>query len=99
MKRLKLKKQVWISLIVIIFGSIGIYAGIKVYQNIQYKKTNEYKLIQVGYSKEEANNLEKLFKQDYLNKLINEDKNEFLLALIKEKYFIQDNITRYLNTY
>jgi len=48
-KKLKLKKQVWVILIILLFLLIGIYAFKNIYQDIQYKKTNEYKLLQVGF--------------------------------------------------
>jgi len=95
--KLKVKKQVWVVLAIIIFLSIGIYAGINVYKDIQYKKTNEYKLLQVGYTLDEINVLENNLKQKELETLFNSSKNDFLLSLFSEKYYLKKNLDRYLN--
>ncbi len=96
MKKLKLRKQVWFVMVGLIFISLGIYTGIKVYQDYQYKKTNEYKLLQVGYQKEDIKKLEEVLDQSYLDKLMQEEKNEFILSLIQEKYFLKSNLERYI---
>ena len=93
--RLKVKKQVWIFLAGIILLGIIIYAGTNIYQTAQYKKTNEYKLIQVGYTKDEAKLLEDNLSKDMLNDLINSKKDTFVLNLLKEKYYLKNNLDRY----
>lgn len=94
--KLKLKKQVWIFIIIIIFLSIGIYAGLNIYQDLEYKKTSEYKLLSKGYTKEEINILNENFDTEMLTKLENSEKNEFLLSLINETYYIKTKLNDYL---
>ena len=45
--KLKIKKQVWIALVLIIFGCIGIYSFNKIRAKIEYKKTNVYKILNI----------------------------------------------------
>lgn len=92
--KLKLKKSVWVCFVVIIFLIIGVYAGINVYQDMKYKKTDEYKLLQIGYSKEEIKILQDNLK-DNIKNLFNKEKDEFLLALLNEKYYMANNLKRY----
>ncbi len=92
--KLKLKKSVWVGIIIFIFLSLGLYAGINIYQDIQYKKTDEYQLLQIGYTKDEINILEKNFKNG-IKELLNKEKDEFLLSLFQEKYYLSNNLSRY----
>lgn len=94
--KLKLKKQVWIIFVVLIFLIIGIYAGKKIHADIEYKKTDEYKLTQIGYTKEEIKILEEKLDKETFKSLFDNAKNEFILSLIKEKYYIKNNLSRYL---
>ena len=75
-KKKRLKKQVYYVLIFIVFLIIGgIYAS-KRYKEYQYKKTYEYKLMDKGYTRDETEDILKIFKEDdYKNSLL---KNTFL---------------------
>lgn len=97
-KRLKVKKQVWMCLIVIIFLSIGIYATTNIYKKYQYEKTYEFKLISHGYSQEESQKLMKEFSTDEeLNFLLNIEKDSSIIELLEEKYFLKKNFQSYLS--
>lgn len=93
--KLKLKKQVWIICLIILFVILGIYVAKNVYDEYQYKKTIEYKLLQVGYKEEEINTLKDNLNEEKLNNLVNEQKDEFLLNILKEKYYIKKNLDLY----
>lgn len=97
--KLKIKKQVWIVLVVIIFLSLGIYSINKIHKKIEYKKTDEYKLLNIGYSKEDIKLLEQKTNDETIKSLFNNPKNGFLLSLIKEKYYLNKNLSRYLDYY
>lgn len=91
MKR-KIKKKP----IVIIFGIALIILGIiYLVKTISYHKTYEYKLIKVGYSKEEIIELNKL-KDTTKDYLLSIEYNEDVISLLKEKYFIEKNLKKYL---
>ncbi len=97
-KRLKLKKKVLhIGIVAITILLIGSFLGIKSYKEFRYKQSYEYKLIEHGYSLEDAQTLLKFYKQESdLNHLLEIDKNTLILEFIKEKYFIHKNLDRYL---
>ena len=103
-KKLKLKNWVWKALIIIILGIIGIFAiikiGISITTNIknerEYKNSYEYKLISHGYTEEDAKKLIETFKNgNELDAILNEDKDDTIIDLINEKYFLKINFQAY----
>ena len=100
MKKIKLKKSIKRIIIILIvvglFLSISIYSGIKIYKQKQYEKTNEYKLITLGYSENDTKEILKLFKEKEINYLLNTDTNSIYLEIAKQKYFIYDYFYDYL---
>lgn len=100
-KRMKIKKQAMQSLIiigVIIFIVIfGLAFGINKYKEYKYKQTYEYKLIEHGYDLDVAKEFLKYFKEDEeIEKVLSLPRNELILNLAKEKYYIYNNLDRYL---
>lgn len=95
--KLKLKKQVWICFIILLFLAIAIYAGNKIYQDYLYKQTEEYKLLEIGYTDDEIKLLEEKTNEATIKKILADStKNELLLEIIQETYYIADNLERYL---
>jgi D-alanyl-D-alanine carboxypeptidase len=103
MKKLKLKKKAKIAIIVIILFIVLIVFGtntaVKAYKQKQYEKTYEYKLITLGYSKEDANLLEKKLKDKELKYILENKKDKIYIDLLKEKYFIYDYYYKYIDYY
>lgn len=103
MKKLKLKKKakniILISIILIIFLSIGISSGIKAYKQKEYEKTYEYKLTTIGYSLDDTKILLNKLKEKEINYLLENDKNDLYLNLLSEKYFIYDKFYDYIDYY
>ena len=83
-------------IIVIAVISIIIYGSITIKKNIDYKKTYEYIIMQKGYSKEEANLLEKKLDKKYIDKLLTFEYSNEYVNFINEKYFIFDNLIKYI---
>jgi D-alanyl-D-alanine carboxypeptidase len=95
-KRLKLKKKFKIIGIIIILLIIGSIIGVKQYKIYKYHQTYEYKLIEHGYTKDEATSLINTFNDtSKLDELLNQNIDKTLLNLINEKYFIANNLDRY----
>ncbi|MBR1416807.1 MAG: M15 family metallopeptidase [Bacilli bacterium] len=94
--KLRLKKEAKIGLIVIILLIILIIFGINKYKEYQYHQTNEYKLLEKNYSKDDVSLILDKLDQDYINKLIDSDYNDNIVKFINEKYFIKNNLDRYL---
>lgn len=97
--KLKLKKEVKIFLIGLVIGIFVLSYGINKYKEYKYQQTNEYKLTVAGYTVKEAQKLEKKLNEENVAKLINKKKNEFVLSLIDEKYFMEKNFDSYQNYY
>lgn len=98
MKR-RIKKKPIIILLVIIILVVSLVFGIKRSIEVsRYHKTYEYKFLQLEYSKEEFNVIDKLSvdSKDYLLTL---DYNRRIPKLINEKYFMEKNLRRYINLF
>lgn len=90
-RRLNIKNIIKLSVIVFLF--IIVIIGIN---TIRYKNSDKYKLKEIGYNKEQIEEILKL-KKEYKKKVLSTDYNEFLLELFKEEYFNFDNVDRYLD--
>lgn len=99
MGRLKLKKEIAVKgIITIIVIVVVVILGLNFYNDYKYKQTYEYKLIEHGYTMEEAKSLVNFYKEDtILSSLLAKEKNSYILELIKEKYYIHKNLERYLD--
>ena len=100
-KRLRLKSSVKRFLIYFIFFvciiSYTIKESIAIYEEFQYQKTYEYKLIQVGYTKKEANILINKLEEKRLDKILEEKKtNEHYTKILTQKYFIPRHFDTYV---
>ena len=95
-KRLKLKKQVYVFLIVLLLLLVGGYFGNKYYQEYLYKQTLEYKIIEHGYNKEQAQFLQNHLSEEQINEILEKEKDETILNLMKEKYFLYKHLNDYL---
>jgi len=91
--RRRVKKKVWIGLSIIIILIIAIICGIKYFKHIN---STPYKLEKMGYKKEDIEVITSLDK-DKINDILELEYNEFLTEFLKEKYFIYDNLEKYLN--
>lgn len=98
-KKLKVKKQVWIILIVIIILVAGGIYGYNKYQEYLYQQTYEYKLLQKGYTLEETNFLEDNFSKERLDYFLKIEKDTNIIAFRKEKYYLDKNLEKYLEYY
>lgn len=95
--KLKLKKRTYyilLSLVIIVFAII---IGTNVYKDYKYKQTSEYKLLNNGYTNSEIKLLEKNLSTKEIETLSNASKDEFLISILKDEYYIKKNLNRYLN--
>ena len=95
MKKRKLKKNAKYGLIGIL---VFVFLTIFLIKFISYRNSNEYKLKEKGYSKEEIKeilNLDEIKK----NKILEMDYNNNILMFVNEKYFLLKNLDRYLTLY
>ena len=83
----------FIFIVVLLSIIIGVIYFVK--QN-NYKKSYEYKLLEVGYSEEEVSTLITKYDNERLDKLLNIKYNEHIVELMEEKYFIFSKLNEYL---
>lgn len=83
----------FIFIVVLLSLIIGTIYFVK--QN-NYKKSNEYKLLQVGYTQEEVTTIITKYDNEMINKLLNIKYNEHILGLMEEKYFKFSKLDQYL---
>ena len=92
MKR-RIKVVPILAVLIIILGiTFGIVFTVK---TIKYHKTYEYKLLKVGYSKDEVKVIETL-KDKNKDYILENEYNKNLVPIIKEKYFMEKNLKDYL---
>lgn len=82
-----------VLLLLIIFGISSLVSESKL------RKTDEYKLSEVGYTDNEIKIILKELKGKELDNIINSKYKKNLTKFLKEKYFIYDNLEKYLSYY
>lgn len=95
MKKRKIKK-ITIIIFIIIIALIG--AGIAIKNYLDLINSNEYKLQKLGYSENDIEIISKL-DDSQTKEIIKEKYNKMYPKFIKQKYFIYDNLDRYLDYY
>ena len=96
-RKRKLKKQVYYFLAGIVAVIVIVILGINFYNDFQYKQTNEYKLIEKGYSEEDTKTILEKLSNDKISSILETEKNDNIVNLVKEKYFLEKNLDRYLS--
>ena len=91
-KRTKIFIIIFILLIAISIGAMYVV------KTINYHKTYEYKLLKIGYNKEEVAQIEKL-KNDTKDYILTLEMDKNILELINQKYFLEKNFKKYLDYY
>ncbi len=95
-RKLKLKKQAYYVLAGIMIIAVSIILGMNYYNDYQYKKTTEYKLVEKGYTIKEATKIQEKLKEEEINKILEKEKNDLILKLLEEKYFLMKNLDTYI---
>lgn len=93
----KVKRDLILFIFILIVVGIGVYFGIKKYNEYLYQQTYEYKLVQHGYTLEEEHILENKLTKENLSDLLNRPYSEFIMPFVNCKYFLYKNLDGYLN--
>lgn len=95
-KKRKLKKQVYY----VLAGFIGLIVlgilGMNYYNDFKYRQTNEFKLLDKGYSNDDTNIMLEKLSENSITMVLNKEKDDAIVALVKEKYFLEKNLEDYL---
>ena len=79
-----------LTLIILIVGIVFLI------KHINYTKTYEYKLLKVGYNENEITKIQDKLDNKYIDKLLTIKYDANIAKFIDEKYFIKDNLDKYL---
>lgn len=100
-KRKQLKTGVKRFLIYfVVFLLISIYAykeGYKIYKQYEYEKTDEYKIITIGYEKDQAQLMINNLTDEQINFVKDNEYNEMYYKFITQKYFLLKNYNKYID--
>ena len=93
-----MKRRIKFKPIIILLFLIAliIFSIIYTVRTINYHKTNEYKLLKLGYSKEDIVEIEKM-KTETIDYLLSIEYNKNVIPLINEKYFLEKNLKKYID--
>lgn len=97
MSKLKLKKSVKKHLFIFLVFIVILIGGISFYNNYKYKQAYEYKFLEKGYSKEEFIVFDKKMNDKELGDLLSKSYNKNFAEIVKEKYFLNKNLDRYIS--
>lgn len=99
-KRLRLKSSFKRFLIYFTFFLIMAIYTIKesyaIIEEFKYKETYEYKIMEIGYSKEEATKLIEKLSEDKLNTILTNKYNESYYKIVNQKYYKEKYFDKYL---
>ncbi len=97
--QLKIKKKA----IYFFAGMVTIFVitilGIQYYNDYKYRQTHEFKLLEKGYTKEETTILLEKIKEEKIIELLNQEKKDYLISIITEKYYLEKNLDQYIEFY
>ena len=96
-KKLNVKKLgifCGVILVLVIIIIFVIYGAIKDYKISQ---TNEYKLNEIGYTDNEIKIIKEKMNDEQIEKVLETKYNKNLTKFLKEKYFIYDNLDKYID--
>ena len=86
-----------------VYALILLYAIVKcndLIKEYKYQQTHEYKLLELGYTKDETSNLLNSINSKYLDAILAEEEtNTFYTSLVSNQYYIKENYEEYLNYY
>ena len=95
MKKRRIKKSIIKKGIIILGVLVLIMIFIITIKINKYHKTNEYKLKKIGYNKQEISEIIKT-NEENINYILENEYNENIDDIIKEKYYIDNNLKRYI---
>ena len=93
----KLKTGVKVFFVILVLACLGAHFGITKYQEYLYTKTNEYALLNLGYTEEETKLIEEKLNEEEQKKIIELGYDEFIPNFLNTKYFMIKNLEGYLD--
>lgn len=94
MKKINLKNNRILQLVIVIIVLIGAIVGIKY---LIYLSSDEYKFIKIGYTKEQYKIIKEKIEEKDITDFLNREYNPNLTNILNQKYFIYSNINKYID--
>lgn len=96
--KIKNTKKTFIGIMIILVVIGLIIGGSALFHYLNYQKTYEYKLSKIGYSEKEIEGIESKLKNATIDSLLlTSSYNPNILSYINYKYFIEENLSRYIH--
>ena len=93
----KLKLWAKVLLVVLVLVCIASYYGYQYYQDYLYKQTYEYKLLELGYTKDDIKIKESVLSDKQIDNILTYEFNEFIPKFLECKYFKFEKLDLYLS--
>ena len=97
MGRIKLKKKVKKGLIKILLVIVLVILLLVGFKEYNYRKTYEYKLLNIGYSKEETSVITNNLDNKTIDYILSKEYISHICKIITEKYYLNNNLDRYID--
>ena len=97
-RRLKKKPIIILICIIILIAVISVFT-VNTINEMKYRKTIEYKLLNIGYSKDEISILQNKTNDEFMNSLLDKEYDKDYLEIVKEKYYIKEKLNDYIEYY
>lgn len=96
-KKLNIKKLGTFCAIVLVLLIIIIFVISGAIKDYKIRETYEYKLNEIGYTDNEIKIIKEKMNEDQIEKILKNKYNKNIVKFLKEKYFIYDNLNKYLD--
>ncbi len=83
------------TMFILVLGLI-VFGIVKYTNKKKYEETNEFKLLSIGYVQPEIDVLQDKLSSEEMEIILRMDYNEYIDDFLKQKYFIFDNLEKYL---
>lgn len=97
MGKIKLKKKVKKGLINILLVIVLVILFLVGFKEYNYRKTYEYKLLNIGYSKEETSVITNNLDNKTIDYILSKEYISHISKIITEKYYLNKNLDRYID--
>lgn len=96
MKKFNYKKFIIFCLCCLVAIILIIFGISKLIKKMEYKRSYEYKFVEIGYKVEEFKQLQKKLSEKKLNELLKIKYNPDIISFVNQKYFLYKNLNKYL---
>jgi len=97
-RKLKKKPIIVLVCIIVLIVVISVFT-VTTIKELNYRKTIEYKLLQVGYNDNEIELLKDKTNDKLMNSLLDKEYDKMYIDILKEKYYLKEKANEYIKYY